>query len=109
MPRFKVIHHQTGETWEVETHTPDEARRVVGWPEGICNVTLMKDEPFAELEPPKIAKQVTPPRPGSSHICPDCQVSLFEASSQGEFWWQCPSCDLFYHEWENRYYKTEEL
>jgi hypothetical protein len=109
MPRYRVIHHQTGETWEVEASFAEDARQVVGWQAGVCEVTLLQQGPFAEIEPPQIAKQVKPPNPQSSHVCPDCKVSLLEAEGQGEFWWQCPSCDLLYQEWENRYYKADEL
>jgi len=79
MPRYRVVHRQTGETWEVEASHPEDARQVVGWPVGVCTVS------------------------------PDCKVSMIETIGQGEFWWQCPSCDLFYQEWENRYYKADEL
>jgi len=109
MPRFRVVHRQTGETWGVEASLPEVARDVVGWPMGVCEITLLREGPFAEIIPPKIAKQVVPPNPGSSHICPDCEVSMLESTGQGEFWWQCPSCDLLYQEWENRFYKADEL
>lgn len=109
MPRYRVIHNQTGETWEVEASKPADACTVIGWPMGVCRVMLKLEGPFAEITPPKIAKQITPPNPGSSHICPECQVSLLEADGQGEFWWQCPSCDLLYQEWENRYYRQGDL
>jgi hypothetical protein len=109
MPRYRVIHHHTGETWEVETASAEDAREVVGWPMGVCKVFLLRKGPFAEIVSPQIAKQIIPPNPGSSHICPDCKVSMLEASHQGEFWWQCPSCDLLYQEWENRYYRADEL
>ena len=109
MARYRVVHQQTGETWEVESVSAEDARQIVGWPIGVCKVILLLEGPFAEIIPPKIAAQVTPPNPGSSHICPDCKVSLLEAVGQGEFWWQCPACDLLYQEWENRYYTTDEL
>jgi len=109
MPRYRVIHQQTGETWEVEASFAEDARQVVGWPVGICSIQLMLEGPFAEIDPPRIAKQISPPYPGSSHICPECQVSMLEASWQGDFWWQCPSCDLLYQEWENRFYQADDL
>jgi hypothetical protein len=34
---------------------------------------------------------------------------MLEAQGQGELWWQCPSCDLLYQEWENQYYRADEL
>lgn len=109
MPRFRVEHRRTSESWEVEASNAEIARQVVGWPINICRVYQLREGPFAEIQPPQIAKQITPPRPGSSHICPECQVSMIEASGQGELWWQCPSCDLLYQEWENQYYRTDEL
>jgi len=109
MPRYRVIHQHTGETWEVETSTAEKACQVVGWSLGICKGTRLKEGPFAAIIPPKIATQIAPPNPGSSHICPDCKVSLLESEAQGEFWWQCPSCDLLYQEWENRFYRSDEL
>jgi hypothetical protein len=109
MPRYRVIHRHTGETWEVEASFAEDARQVVGWPMGVCKVFLLREGPFAEIVPPQIAKQISPPNPGSSHICPDCKVSMLEATHQGEFWWQCPSCDLLYQEWENRFYQPDEL
>ena len=108
MPRFRVVHQETGEAWEVEASFAEDARQVVGWPMGVCKVTLWEG-PFAEIIPPKIAKQVAPPKAGSSHICPDCCVSMLEVTGRGEFWWQCPNCDLLYQEWENRYYKGDDL
>jgi hypothetical protein len=109
MPRFRVVHRDTGETWEVEASGADLAREIVGWPKDVCEAILLLKGPFASIEPPNIAKQISPPAPGSSHICPECKVSLIEASVQGEFWWQCPSCDLLYQEWDNRYYRADEL
>ncbi len=109
MPRFRVVHRQTGEIWEVEASYADDARQVVGWSMGDCSIQLMLEGPFEEIEPPKIAKQVAPPNPGSSHICPECKVSMLEDAGQGEFWWQCPSCDLLYQEWENRFYRADDL
>jgi hypothetical protein len=109
MPRYRVVHRQTGETWEVESSFAEGARQVVGWPIEICDIYLLSEGPYAEIVPPQIAKQVAPPRPGKSHICPDCKVSMIEAMEQGEFWWQCPSCDLFYQEWENRFYRSDEI
>ena len=109
MPRYQVVHRQTGETWEVEASYAEDARQVVGWPMDVCIVMIRHEGPFAEIIPPQIAKQVALPKPGSSHICPDCKVSMIEAAGSGEFWWQCPSCDLLYQEWENRFYKSDEL
>ena len=109
MPRYRVIHRYTGETWEVEASFAEDARQVVGWPMGVCKITLLREGPFEEIVPPKIAKQISPPNPGSSPICPDCKVSMLEATHQGELWWQCSSCDLLYQEWENRFYRTDEL
>jgi hypothetical protein len=109
MARYRVIHRQTGETWEVEASFAEVARQIIGWPDSVCKVYLMKEGPYAEILPPKVAKQIRSPKPGSSHICPDCKVSMIEDSGQGELWWQCPSCDLLYHEWENRYYYSDEI
>jgi len=109
MPRYQVVHRQSGETWEVDATNAEEARQVVGWPDDVCLVMVLLEGPFAEITPPHIAKQVTLPKPGSSHICPECNVSMIEAVGLGEFWWQCPSCDLLYQEWENRFYKSDEL
>jgi len=109
MPRFRVEHLQSGEKWEVEISTSEEALEIVGWPAEVCRVYQLHEGPFADIEPPQIAKQISPPKPGRSHICPDCQVSMLEAKGQGELWWQCPSCDLLYQEWENQYYRADEL
>jgi hypothetical protein len=109
MARFQVVHQVTGETWEVETASIEDARMVVGWPVDICSVIELIEGPFAKITPPQIAKQVLLPKPGSSHICPECEVSMVESDGEGEFWWRCPSCDLLYQEWENRYYKSDEL
>ena len=107
--RFRVIHRQSGETWEVKASSADNARLAVGWSQKECKVISLIDGPFAEIQPPKIAKQIKPPQPGTSHICPDCKVSMLEEEGQGEFWWRCPSCDLLYHEWENKFYRSDEL
>jgi rubredoxin len=109
MARFLVVHQLTGERWEVEAVSAEGAREVVGWPVGDCSVAELLEGPFAEIIPPQIAKQVSLPKPGSSHICPECEVSMIEFVGAGEFWWQCPSCDLLYQEWENRFYKSDEL
>ncbi len=53
MPRFRVIHRQAGETWEVEASYAENARQVIGWPLGICSIQLMLKAPFEEIEPPK--------------------------------------------------------
>ncbi|HBY06388.1 MAG TPA: hypothetical protein DEH22_00825 [Chloroflexi bacterium] len=107
MARYRVVHLRTGETWEVETSLAGEARRVVGWPSELCRVSLKHRGPFADIEPPQIARQIVPPKPGSSHICPDCHITMIENNEKGDFWWQCPSCDLLYHEWENLYYRDD--
>ena len=109
MARFLVVHLMTGEMWEVEAVTAEGAREVVGWPVDDCSVAELIEGPFAEIIPPQIAKQVSLPKLGSSHICPECEVSMIEFVGAGEFWWQCPSCDLLYQEWENRFYKSDEL
>jgi ribosomal protein L37AE/L43A len=109
MPRYRVVHQQTGETWEVESTNADKPREIIGWPAGDCKVKLVRQGPFAEIEPPKVAKQITPPKPGSSHICPDCTITMVENFDRGELWWQCPACDLLYHEWENQYYRADQL
>ena len=108
MPRYRVVHLDTGETWEVEAPFADDARRVVGWRIGACQITLLRNGPFAEIPHPKIAAQLLPPQPGHGHICPDCNVTLVEKPAS-EYWWYCPSCDLSYHEWENRFYRDDEL
>lgn len=109
MKRFRVIHCQTGEIWEVEASDAENAREVIGWPEEVCVASPFTTGPFAKIIPPKVATQIKPPRPSSSHVCPDCNVSLVEIKGRGEFWWQCPSCDLLYQEWENRYFHADEL
>ena len=109
MPHFRVVHRDTGETWEVEASDAEIAREIVGWPQGVCDVSLFLEGPFVKFESPNIAKQISPPKPGSSLICPDCKVSLIEAKIQGDFWWQCPACDLLYHEWENRFFRADEI
>ena len=109
MTRFLVVHQTTGETWEVEALSAEAARDVVGWPVNDCSVVELNEGPITEIVPPQIAKQVSLPKPGSSHICPECDVSMIEYVEAGEFWWQCPSCDLLYQEWENRFFKLDEL
>ena len=109
MPRYRVIHQLTGETWEVEAALPDEARQVVGWPEQVCWIRRRDRGPFAEIIPPKVARQITPPKPGSSPICPDCAITMVEKTKTGDFWWQCPGCDLLYHEWENQYFRADQV
>jgi len=108
MPRFRVIHRFSGETWEVETSCPEDARRVLGWSEEISRVLRLRRGPFADINPPKVAVQLIPPNPGSVHICPVCNVTMLEKTDQ-EFWWQCPSCDRLYHEWENMLYEAGEI
>ena len=108
MPRYRVTHKISGETWEVEMPFSDDARRVVGWPVTDCWIVLMREGSYAEMPPPKVAVQIKPPEVGRAHICPDCNVTMMDKHDQ-EFLWQCPSCDLFYHEWENQFYKPDEL
>jgi hypothetical protein len=107
MPRFRVIHKISGEEWEVEATCLEDARKAVGWPMGVCRILMIRRGPFAEILPPKVAVQLSPPHPGSVHVCPDCNVTMIEKDSQ-DFWWQCPSCDQLYHEWENKFYKNLE-
>ena len=108
MSRYRVIHKISGEVWEVDAPFADDARRMVGWPMGICRILLLRIGPFAELIPPKVAVQLTPPKTGSAQICPDCHVTMVEKSGQ-EFWWECPSCDMIYHEWDNQSFSKDEL
>ena len=108
MPRYRVIHKMSGETWEVEADFSEDARTIVGWSVGLCQIILLREGPFAEIKPPKVAVQISPPKPGSAHICPDCKVTLLEKDGQ-EFWWMCPSCDLVYHEWENQFFREDDL
>jgi hypothetical protein len=109
MSRYRVVHQQTGETWEVEAALPEDARQIVGWPEDVCRIQRLNRGPFTEIEPPKVAKQITLPKPGSSPICPDCHITMVEKKKSGDFWWQCPGCDLLYHEWENQYFRADQI
>ena len=109
MARYRVVHQISGETWEVEASDAENARQIIGWPLGICKIQLLEQEPFTDLEPPKVAKQIIPPHPGNSHICPECAITMIENTGRGEFWWQCPACDLLYHEWENSYFKSDQI
>jgi len=109
MPRYRVVHQQTSETWEVESSNADDAREIIGWPPGDCKIQRILKGPFAEIEAPKVAKQIAPPKPGSSHICPDCTITMVENFDKGELWWQCPACDMLYHEWENQYFRADQV
>ena len=107
MPRYRVVHRDTGEIWEVEAQSADDARRVIGWELGTCRVILLSKEPFADIKPPKVAAQITPPIPGTAYICRDCNVTL--SRSENRLWWFCPSCGLLYHSEEKQYYREDEL
>ncbi len=107
MSRYRVIHRDTGEIWEVEAPSADDARRVVGWALGTCRVILLPKGPYVSIQPPRVAVQVTPPIPGTGYICPDCRVTL--ARNENPTWWHCPSCELLYHAGEERYYREDEL
>lgn len=107
MPRYRIVHRETGEIWEVEADTAENARRVVGWKLGACRIILLREGPFLTFEPPKVAAQVKPPIPGTGYICPDCHVTL--AQSDHWMWWHCPSCELLYHAVEKKYYREDEL
>jgi hypothetical protein len=109
MARYHIIHQISGETWEVNAASVEEARQIIGWPNKICKIKQLQPGEFANIEPPKLAKQITPPQPGNSHICPECAITMVENTKRGEFWWQCPTCDLFYHEWENLYYQADQV
>ena len=108
MPRFRVIHRSTGETWEVEASCADDARKMVGWPIVICRTFILERGPYANITPPKVAVQLIPPNSGSVHICPDCTVTMLETPDR-DYWWQCPSCDQMYHELENKFFKEGEI
>ncbi len=108
MARFRVIHKFSCEEWEVESENHQEARQVVGWPETVCQVFLLLRGPYAEIPAPKVAVQLSPPLPGSFQICPDCNVTMIEKNGE-DFWWRCPSCDLVYHEWENKIFRSGEI
>lgn len=108
MPRYRVIHTSSCEEWEVDAENMRGARRVVGWPEEVSRVILLRRGPYAEIVPPKVAVQIHPPFPGSVHICPDCNVTMVEKGGE-DFWWRCPSCDLLYHEWDNKIFRAGEI
>jgi len=108
MPRFRVIHRFSGETWEVEATCAENARQSVGWSVDVCRILMLVRPPYAEIIPPKVAIQITPPVSGSYQICPVCFVTMIERTDY-EFWWQCPSCDRLYHEWENKFYEAGEI
>lgn len=108
MPRFRVIHQLSGETWEVEADSAEEAYRVVGWPADVGKIFTIRRGPFATIPRPKVAVQLLPPQPGSAHICPVCNVTMVEVADR-DFWWQCPSCNRWYHELENELYEDGEI
>lgn len=107
MARYRVIHRDTGEVWEVEAASAEEARRAIGWRLGDCRVVRLEKGPFRQIEPPRVAVQITPPIPGTGYICPDCRVTL--TRSDRPEWWFCPSCELLFHAGEERYYREDEL
>ena len=107
MPRFRVIHKSSREEWEVEAGDRTGAVRIVGWPKDVCKVVQLARGPYAKINPPKVAVQITPPIPGRIHICPDCNLTLIE-SQREDFWWRCPSCDLYYNEWEQKIIRNGE-
>jgi hypothetical protein len=108
MPRFRVRHNSSCEEWEVEAPDQDVARQVVGWPGEVCQIFMLGRGPFAEIKPPKVAVQVSPPLEGSVHVCPDCIVTMVEKTGE-DFWWQCPACDQLYHEWDNAIYRSGDV
>jgi hypothetical protein len=108
VPRFRVIHRYSNETWEVEANCIEDANKVVGWPFDVCRILRIIRGPIAEITPPKVAVQILPPKPGSIHICSYCNFTMVEVKDQ-DFWWQCPSCDRLYHEWENKFYEDGEI
>ena len=107
MPRYRVVHRDTGEIWEVEAQSGDDARRVIGWELGTCRVILLSTGPYTVIDAPKVAAQITPPIPGTGYICRDCNVTL--SRSENRLWWFCPSCELLYHSEEKQYYSEDEL
>lgn len=107
MAHYRVVHRDTGEIWEVESDSADDARRLIGWAIGTCRVILLVSGPYATIAPPKVAVQIRPPIPGTGYICPDCNVTLSRAENR--LWWFCPSCELLYHSEENRFYRENEL
>ena len=108
MPRYRVEHRITKETWEVEADYAEAARLAVGWRLGDCLVYLWTQEPFVVFEASRVAAQVTPPEPGMGHICLECNVTMYRDREQ-TLWWRCPSCELIYHELEKRYLREEEI
>lgn len=107
MPRYQIVHRDTGETWEVEAPSAEQARLVIGWELGTCRIYLTRQDSDINLEPPKVAAQINPPTPGTGYICPVCHVTLNR--SENWLWWHCPSCDLLYHSEEKRFYHQDEL
>lgn len=108
MSRFRVIHTYSCEEWEVEAENNQVARKVIGWPAEVCQVYLLRRGPYAKISPPQVAVQLSPPVCGRYQICPDCNVTLVEKVGE-DFWWQCPSCDLVYHEWENKIFRSNDI
>ena len=108
MPRFRVIHKISKETWEVDSSSIEEASKVVGWPNDVCRILGLMRGPYAEIIPPRIAVQVTPPNRGSCVICPYCNFTMVEVKEK-DFWWRCSSCDRLYHEWDNEFYDDMEI
>jgi hypothetical protein len=107
MPRYRVVHRDSGEIWEVLADSSDDARRLIGWELGTCRVMLLTEPPFATIEAPKVAVQIRPPIPGTAYICRDCNVTL--SRSENRLWWFCPSCELLFHSEEKRYYRENDL
>lgn len=107
MPRYRVVHRDSGEIWEVDAAFADDGRRLIGWELGTCRVMLLSEGPFANIEPPRVAVQITPPIPGTAYICRDCNVTL--SRSENRLWWFCPSCELLFHSVERQFYREDEL
>lgn len=108
MSRFRVIHSVSEEEWEVEADNEAGARCTIGWPENLCRVYLLRRGPYTVISSPKVAVQVLPPLPGKFHICPDCNVTMIEKTGE-DFWWKCPSCDLVYHELDNKTFRSNDI
>jgi hypothetical protein len=108
MPRFRVIHRCSGETWEVEAKSAEDALMVVGWPASVGEIWMLRRGPYAPITPPQVAVQLIPPDPGNTQVCPDCNVTMVEVKGR-DYWWRCPSCDRWYHELENEMYDAGEI